>query len=462
MNFTKEFTSIEKSRMKLSITVKQDEVQNHYALLLKKYAKQLQIPGFRKGKVPVRILEQKFADSLKAETYDEVVQTVLEEALAAADKHSRPLPYSQPELEGKPDFTLDSDMSFTVVYDVLPHVEVTKTEGFTVQAPEVSVAESDIENELLKLQERNALVIDCGDEDAVQKNAIVTIDYVELDDADAELEDTKRTGFVFTIGKDSFRYGLDDEIIGMKKGEQKVIVHAYPTDYSDAGLAGRTVRLKLAVTALKRKELPAIDDDLAQDVSEKYKTLSDLKADISARLTRQVEDAVERRKVDSLLKQMVAANPIELPESMIKVELEGQWSLLAQRLGMSSENLEKLAAGAGSSTSKAETLLKWREQAEMRLKRQLIVEKLIEDRSIAASPEDVEAEYAAIAERAGSSVEDVKKYYAGEREKAYVIDDVKEKKLYAQLLEKSTVTVSEKMTVEQLLTKGADDDGTDA
>ena len=86
MNFTKEFTPIEKSRMKLSITVKQDEVQNSYALLTKKYAKQVQIPGFRKGKVPVAILEQKFGETLRAETFDEVIQKVLEEVFGAADK----------------------------------------------------------------------------------------------------------------------------------------------------------------------------------------------------------------------------------------------------------------------------------------------------------------------------------------------------------------------------------------
>lgn len=462
MNFTKEFTSLEKSRVKLSITVPQDEVRNHYVLLTKKYAKELQVPGFRKGKVPVKVLEQKFGDSLKAETYDEVVQSALEEALAAADKSTSPLPYSQPVLDGEADFNLDTDMAFAVVYDVRPRVEVAKAEGFAVQIPEVAVAEGDIEKELREIQDRNALIIDCGDDDPVQNGGIVTIDYVELDSSDAELVGTKREGFVFTLGKDQFHYGVDDDIIGMKKGEQKIIDRVYPSDYSDANLAGKTVRLKITLTALKRKELPAIDDDLAQDVSEKYHNLAELKADISTRLTHQVEAALERKKVDSILRQMVEANPIELPESMVRAELEGQWAVLAQRLGMSSENLEKLTASARTGASKASTLEGWRGEAEMRLKRQLIVEKLIEERGITASSEDVEAEYVAIAERSGATVEDVKKYYAGEREKAYILDDVKEKKLYAQLFEKSTITVSEKMTVEQLLANGADDDGADA
>ena len=441
MNFTKEFTPIEKSRMKLSITVKQDEVQNRYALLTKKYAKQLQIPGFRKGKVPVKILEQKFGDTLRAETYDEVIQNVLEEVFEAADKYSRPLPYSQPELDGTPDFKLDSDLVFTVLYYVLPKVE----------------------KELELIRERNALVIDCGDNDTVQKDNIVTINYVQLDDADAEIESSKRNDFVFTVGKGQFHYGVDDELIGMKKGEEKVITKTYPTGYADKELAGKTIKLKVTVTALKRKDLPAIDDDLAQDVSEKYKTLADLKADISKNLTRQVEDVLERKKTDNLLKQMAEANPIELPESMIKAELEGRWAMLAQRLGMSPDNLEKLTGGVNGKFSKESAMAEWRAEAELRLKTRVIVEKLMEERGIAASPEDVEAEYASIAERTGASTADVKKHYEGSpREKEYLIDDIKEKKLYAQLFEKSTVKPGEKLTVEQLLGEGAADVGTDA
>lgn len=463
MNFTKEFTPIEKSQMKLSIIVKQDEVKNHYEMLTKKYAKQIHIPGFRKGKVPVKILEQKFGETLRAETFDEVIQKVLEEVFESADKYSRPLPYVQPQLDGTPDFKLDADMSFTLLYDVFPKVTVSKAEGFTVSVPEVTVSEDDIQKKLEEIQERNALVIDCDDASTVQTGNIVTVNYVELDDADTEIADKKRDGFVFTIGQNQFRYGLDDELIGMKKNEEKVIQHSYPADYADEQLAGKTIRLKVTLTALKRKDLPAIDDDLAQDVSEKYKTLADLKDAISKSLTREVEELLHRRKVNDLLKQMAEANPIELPESMIKAELENRWGLLAQQVGMSSADLEKIMGGENNQMSKGSTLTAWRPEAELRLKTRLIVEKLLEERTITASPEDVDAEYGIIAERTGSAVDDVKKYYDGKlRDKEYLIDDIKEKKLYTQLFEKSTVQPGEKLTVAQLLGEGASDVGTDA
>jgi len=462
MNFTKEFTPIEKSRMKLSITVKQDDVQNQYALITKKYAKQLQIPGFRKGKVPVKILEQKFGDTLRAETYDEVMQQVLQEAFESVDKYSRPLPYSQPELDGTPNFKLDADMVFAVVYDVLPKVELVKTEGFTVTVPEVSVTDSDIQKELELIRERNALVTDCGDDDTVQNGNIVTINYAELDDSGSEIEASKRDAFVFTVGKGQFLYEADDELIGMKKNQDKVIERTYPAEHTDKRLAGKTIKLKVTVTALKRKELPAIDDDLAQDVSEKYKTLADLKADISQKLTRQVADVLEQRKEKDLLKQIVEANPIELPESMVKAELEGRWNMLAQRFNMTPADFERLTSGTDSIISKDAMTAEWRSESELSLKIRIVVEKLIEERNISVSPEDIEAEYAAIVERSGASIEDVKKYYDGNSQnKEYLLESIKEKKLYAQLFEKSAIQAGEQLSVEKLLGKETADAGTD-
>lgn len=456
MNFTKEFTSIEKSQMKLSITVKQDEVQNQYALLTKKYAKQLQIPGFRKGKVPIKVLEQKFGESLRAETYNAIIEDALHETFENADKYQRPLPYSQPELEGNPDFALDADMIFTVVYDVLPNVAITKTEGFTVSIPDVSVSDADIERELQLIQERNALVVDCDENETVQNGSIVTIDYVELDDQGAEVVSSTRKDFVFTVGKGQFRYEADDQIVGMKKGEEKTVSKSYPADHIDEQLAGKTVQLKVTVTALKRKDLPAIDDELAQDVSEKYKTLAELKADITKTLTLKIEDELEHRKTNSLLEQIADANPFELPESMIKAELEARWMMMAQQFRMTPEELEKITAAINGKMSKESSMVEWRPDAVLRLKTGIIVEKLMEERGISVLPEDVEAEYQHIAERNNMSAEDVKKHYDGNlREKEYVIDSIKEKKLYVQLFEKSTVKTDTKLSMEELFDKEA-------
>ena len=463
MNFTKNYTPVEKSQMKLSITVKQDEVQNQYALLTKKYSRELQIPGFRKGKVPVKILEQKFGDALRSETFNGIIETVLKEVFVDADKYERPLPYSQPAIDGTPDFKLDSDMSFTVVYDVRPNIAPVNVEGFTVSIPDVTVDDEDIATELKHIQERNALVIDCAETDAVQNGSIVTIDFVELDESGEEVDNTRRNDFVFTIGNSDFHYELDDDLIGMKKGEERIIEHSYPAGHMDPALAGKTKKVKVHLTALKKKDLPAIDDELAQDVSEKYATLADLKADISKNLSIKIQDELERRKNNDLLKQIAEANPFELPESMIAAELEGRWEMLANQMRMSGAELEKLTAGVEGRLSKASAMQEWRADAELRLKTRLIVEKLLEERDITVTPEEVEAEYPVIAERSGNTAEEVKKYYTENvRQKEYLIDDIKEKKLYAQLFEKSKLKKTKKMSLEQFLNEEATDAGKNA
>ena len=126
------------------------------------------------------------------------------------------------------------------------------------------------------------MVIDKKDE-TVEKNNIVTIDYVELDDAKNEIAGTKREDFVFTVGTGENLYKVDDDIIGMKKGDSKEITKEFKKDYEDSDLAGKTVNLKVTVKAVKIRDLPALDDDFAQDCNEKYKTLQDMKDDIKNR-----------------------------------------------------------------------------------------------------------------------------------------------------------------------------------
>ncbi len=464
MNFTKEFEKLEKSQLKLSITVKQDEVHSSYSTLVNKYAKQLQIPGFRKGKVPVKVLEQKFGESLRAEASSELVEEVLKEIFEGADKYHRPLPYAQPELKDMPDFNPEADFAFTVVYDTLPEIALEKLDGYTISVPEVKVSDDDIQEELKALQEQNALVIDCTSDDPAAKDLIATVNLIELDDNDEEIAATKRNDFVFTIGSGQSNYDIDDDIIGMKKNDEKIITKTYPEDYSAEHLAGTTKKIRVTLTALKKRDIPAIDDDLAQDISEKYNTLDDLKAGISKKLMVKANSEIERQKVNSLLKQIVEANEFEIPESMVAAEFEGRWRMMAEQFRMTGEQLEQLTASMGNGTSKAEMLEQWRPDVELNLRTRLVVETLLAEKEITTTPEEVEAEYTEIAESNDVDIDEVKKYYENAHEKEHLIDSIKEKKLYKELFEKSTIKTTKKVSVKELFEteKEAADDGKNA
>ena len=446
MKFTKSFKKLEKSAVELTVTIKKDDVAETYQSTLKNYVKNAQIPGFRKGHVPANVLERKYGDSIKAEALGTIIDKSFEE-IFKDDVDNRPLPYSQPTMEQVPEFDITKDLVYTVKYDVFPKVEIENFSGITVKEPQSAVTDDDIAEELKGMQERNAMVIDKKDE-TVEKNNIVTIDYVELDDAKNEIAGTKREDFVFTVGTGENLYKVDDDILGMKKGDSKEITKEFKKDYEDSDLAGKTVKLKVTVKAVKIRDLPALDDDFAQDCKEKYKTLQDMKDDIKKNMETSIKRKIEEIKINSLLEQLLEKNPFDIPESMLATELEGRWRMMANQFQTTTEQLEKMITASGQ--TKETMLNEWTGNSEKMLKSRIIVDSLMRSRNISVTPEEIEAEYAKIAEDGNMSVEEVKKHYEDPRAKEYLIDDTKEKKLFEQLFKEVKVSKGNKMTFKEL------------
>lgn len=446
VKLTKEFTQLEKSAVKLTVTIEKKEVVDFYNSTVAKYVKNAQIPGFRKGHVPASVLERKYGDSLKADTLSELIDKSLGE-IFDNETENRPLPYAQPVLESLPELDTTKDLVYSVTYDVFPKVEVKNFTGITIKEPQVTVSDADLNDELKGMQERNAMVIDKKD-GVVAKDDIVTINYCELDDEGKEIEGTSRQDFVFTVGTGENIYKIDDDIIGMKKDETKQITKKYAKNDPDEELAGKTKKISVTVTAIKLRDIPALDDDFAQDCDEKYKTLDDMKADIK----RNMETAKNRRlreiKNNSLLEQLVEKNPFEIPASMLAAELDGRWNMMAQQFQTSPEQLEKMITASGQSK---ETMLKeWTGDSEKMLKSRIIVDTLIREKNISVTPEEIEAQYAKIAEEGGMTVEEVKKHYEDPRAKEYIIDDVKENKLYDELYKQVKVSKGDKTSFKDL------------
>jgi trigger factor len=441
---SKEITRLEHSSVKLTITVSKDDVRAQYDDLLSGYSKNIQIPGFRKGKAPKNVLERKFGEALKDEALGKIVEKAItgvfeDESLAREDK---PLPYSTPQLQDKPVLNMDEDLRFAVVYDVLPKITVGAWKGLEVEAPDVSITEEDLSRELEAIRERNAIVKDKDEGLPAAKDDVVTVDYAELSDAGEVLQDTERKDFVFTLGSGYNVFKFDDEIIGMKKGETRDIEKTYPQDFSDPALAGKTKKIRVSLIALKERNLPELDDDLAQDVDEKYKTLEDLKASIRDRLTKNLEKRLREIRLNNLLEKIMETTPVEVPESMIRIELESRWRNLARRFNTSVEEMVKMmgASGKGYDDIAAE----WRPDAVKALHSRLIVETLIQDLGLEASDEEVEKEFETLAAETGSPPEEIKKYYEQENMREYLKEDIKERKFLDILLAENKIKPGKK------------------
>lgn len=451
MKITKEFKELEKSSVQLTVTIAKGDVAESYKSTLGKYVKNAQIPGFRKGHVPANVLERKYGDSIKADAIGELIDRSFDE-IFKEETDMRPLPYSQPVMDEMPVLDITKDLTYTVKYDVFPKVDVKNFGGITVKEPQVTITDDDLNEELKAMQERNAMVIDKKD-GVVEKDNIVTINYCELDDEGKEIEGTSREDFVFTVGSGENIYKIDDEITGMKKDESKEITKKYKKDDENEDLAGKTKRIRVTVKSVKIRDLPALDDEFAQDCNEKYKTLDDMKADIRNNMETAKNRRIREMKNNSLLEQLVEKNAFDIPASMLQAELDGRWRMMAQQFQTTPEQLDKMIAASGQ--TKQAMLEQWTGDSEKMLKSRIIVDSLIRARNISVTPEEIEAQYAKIAEEGGMSVDEVKKHYDDPRSKEYLIDDTKENKLYDEIYKEVKVTKGDKLTFKQLFEQHA-------
>ena len=427
MKLTTEFTNLEKSAVKLTVTIAKKDVQESYNSIVAKYVKSAQIPGFRKGHVPANVLERKYGDAIKADALSEIIDKSLNE-IFEKETENRPLPYQQPVMDQVPEFDASKDLTYTVTFDVFPKVEVKDFAGIEVKEPQVTVGDKELEDELKAIQERNAVVIDKKADETAEKDNIVTIDYKEENDEN-------RNGYVFTVGSADDIYKISDDVIGMKKDETKEV-------------SKDDKKITLTVKAIKTRQLPALDDDLAQDVSEKFKTLDDLKADIKRNLEVAKTRKIAEIKSQSLLEQLVEKNAFDIPASMLAAELDGRWRMMAQQFQTSPEQLEKMIAASGQ--TKEAMLEQWTGDSEKMLKSRIIVDSLLRSKNISVTPEEIEAQYAKIAEDGGMTVEEVKNHYSDPRSKEWLIEDTKEQKLYEELYKEVKVSKGDKVSFADL------------
>lgn len=439
---------LEKSSMRLTVTVAKEFVQQKYNHVLKEYCKSARIDGFRVGKVPPKVLESKYGREIKLDAFQKIIEEAMEEAWKD-ESIAKPLPYAHPDLDEEPDFNLDSDFTFKIKYDVYPEFALPDTKNINIEVSECSVSKDDEKEAIEELRQRNAVIQDVNDDTKAVKGLLATVNYSELDEAGNVVPGTASQDFVFELGSGMNIYKFDDEIIGMKKGEEKVITKSYPDNFEFPELAGKTKKIKVELTRLREKILPDLDDEFAQDVSEKYKTLDDLKTDIKTKLQRELDDLIKAKKEAALLEELLTRATIEVPETMIQSSLSLRLEQMAQRFGMNSfEKLNALFSSMGRNIN--DLLDEWRPDVEKNLKKDLLIQRLLKEKEYEITDDDLNAEYAKIAEETSRTVEEVKKQYDTPQYLEYLKDHIKQEKLFDELLALATIKKGEKITLKEL------------
>ena len=420
--------ALENSQLELTITVDSASIEEAYQNRLKKYQQELQIPGFRKGKTPISVIEKKYGDSIREESTFASLENALEEAYKSMGDKEKPLPYSTPVLQDEESlipFKKGEDVTFSVHYDVRPSFDVENYKGREIEVESVEVTDADVDAEIQKLRDQNAIVK--TKEGALEKGDIATIDYVELDEDGNEKSSTERKGFTFTLGTGYNYYMIDEDIVGMKKGDERVIEKTYKEDETSP-LAGKSVKLRVKVNEVKLRELPELDDDFAQDVKEEYKSVADLKKATKEKLEKEVEDALKNIKMNSLMDKLVEETKFSVPESMIKTQLEQAWRNFIQQSGLDEKTFNKFMEMQ--SQSKDQILQEWRPSAEKELREQLILDAIKDKENFALDDEEYKK---ACDEQLKNIPEENKEFY-----KEMIKDDMQFAKVVPFLLENNT------------------------
>ena len=400
---------LEKSRVALTIEASAEEFE---AAVNKAYLKmrgKINVPGFRVGKAPRKIIEKMYGAEV---FYEEAVNIILPDAYEAAVKEQglETVGYPQVELES---CTKDG-VVFKCTVAVYPEVKLGQYKGLEAPKAEVKVAAADVNARLKEMADRNSRLVSV--ERAVKNGDTADIDFEGFDNGVA-FDGGKGENFDLEIGSGSFVPGFEDQLIGMKAGEEKDIDITFPENYTPE-LAGKPVVFHVKVNEVKVKEVPAIDDEFAKDVSE-FDTLKDLKADIKKKMTAERTEAAQRAFEDVLMAKVAEGVEADIPQEMVELQAERMMEQFKQQLASQGIPFDQYLKMTG--TTEADFRKQADGPAAEQVKMDLAVEAIIKAEGLEASDEDVENEMKSVAEKYGMDLDTVKKYLRPEDVKEQVI-----------------------------------------
>ncbi len=400
---------LEKSRVALTIEVGAEEFE---AAVNKAYLKmrgKMNIPGFRPGKAPRKMIESMYGAEV---FYEEAVNAVLPDAYESAvdEQKLEVVGYPQVEVEsvGK------EGAVFKCTVAVYPEVELGQYKGLEAVKAEVKVMAADVNARLKEMADRNSRLV--AVERAVKKGDTANIDFEGFDNGVA-FEGGKGDAFDLEIGSGSFVPGFEDQLIGMKAGEEKDIDITFPENYTPE-LAGKPVVFHVKVNEVKVKELPAIDDEFAKDVSE-FDTLKELKADIKKMMIEERTTAAQRAFEDVLMTKVAEGVKADIPEEMIELQAQQLVDGFKQQLAAQGIPYDQYLKMTG--MEEAKIMADAKEPAANQVKMDLAIRAIIKAEGLEVSDEEVEAEMKNVADKYGMDLDTVKKYLRTEDVKEQVM-----------------------------------------
>lgn len=391
----------EKNMVKLVIEASAEEFEAGLNAAYNKNKNKISVPGFRKGKAPRKMIEQLYGSQI---FFEDAANEIIPDAYADAAKESGLDIVSQPKVSieqleaGKP-------FIFAAEVAVRPEVELGEYKGVEVTKADAEVTDADVEEELKKVQDQNSRTVSVEDR-AVKDGDMTVIDFEGFIDGEA-FEGGKGENYPLTIGSHSFIDTFEEQMIGMNIGEEKELNVTFPEDYHAENLKGKPATFKVTVKEIKEKQLPELDDDFAQDISD-FDTLAEYKDDLKKKIAERKESEAKAKKESEAIEKVVEAAKMDIPQAMIDTQVNRMLEDFAMRLQQQGLSVEQYFQYTGMTADKIMEEMK--PEAVKRIKNSLVLEAVAKAENIEVSEEEFEAELQKMADMYKMEIEKIKEF----------------------------------------------------
>lgn len=419
---------IDKNLVSIEVEVEAEKVTVALDQAFKKVANQVNVPGFRKGKVPRGIFESRFGvESL----YQDAIDILLPEAYTAAVKENGLEPVDRPEVDVT-QFAKGQSFKFVAKVTVKPEVTLGDYKGLEIEAVQSEVTEEEISAELERLQTRHA-ELNVVEEGPAQQGDISVIDFDGYVDGE-QFDGGYSERYSLELGSGSFIPGFEEQVVGMELGDFKDVEVTFPETYHAEHLAGKQAVFKVKLHELKRKTLPALDDEFAKDVSE-FDTLDEYKKDLADKLKERKEKEAEQAREVAVVDKATEAAEVEIPEAMVNTETDYMLKDFENRLSAQGMNLDLYYQFSGQSEEVLREQM--RSDAEKRVRNNLVLDAIAKAEGFEATEDDLTEELEKLSKQYNRPVEELRDIFEKNGNISNLQEDVLLRKTIKFLLENS-------------------------
>lgn len=384
----------------LNIKISKEEWESAVESIYQKTKSKFKVQGFRSGKAPRKVIEQNYGDTIFFEdAFDELVSAEYSKFL---QENPQVVPAGQPRVDMN-NFTIDNGVETTLKFDLMPEFTLPDFTKIEAKKPEVKVADEDIEREIENLKVSHARYVE---EDKVAENGdFATIDFTGFVD-DVKFEGGEATDYRLELGSHTFIEGFEEQVVGMKKGEEKDINVTFPENYPAENLKGKPAVFKIVLKKVEKKVLPEIDDKFIADTTE-FETLEEYKNSVKETLNKQAEEKAERDYEVLLLDEIAEKSGIELTESMVAFEVDSMVHDFEHRLSHQGMTLDAYLSYLGKTIEEFKAERK--ADAEKNIRTRLVLQRIISENKLSVTAEDLEAKISEYASKYQMTAEEFKK-----------------------------------------------------